>query len=97
MNAHIEGAVKRPSRMAGRVTGGGSTRSFYYDGSTVTLHDSGPNHYAVVDGARTLDRTIDQIAAQYNFTPPLADLLVSNPGGSLGRNATSGTLKAHRT
>ncbi len=90
--ARVEGAVVRPDKLAGKSVGGGTTRRFIYDGRNVTLHDVEMNHYATVAGARSIDRTIDKITERWDFNPPMADLLVSDPYCSLTRGVTSGRL-----
>jgi len=89
-NTKFEGAVIRPDRIAATSTSGGLTRRFIYEGDDVTLHDVEMNHYATVKGASTIDRTIDKIIAKWDFHPPMADLLVSNPYRSLTQGALSG-------
>ena len=91
-NTKFEGAIIRPNRIAASSTSGGSTRRFIYDGDEVTLHNVKMNHYATVKGASTIDRTIDKIIKKWDFHPPMADLLVSNPYRSLTQGALSGKL-----
>lgn len=89
-NSTFKGAVIRPDRIAASSTSGGVTRRFIYEGNDVTLHDVEMNHYATVKGASTIDRTIDKIIKKWDFHPPMADLLVSNPYRSLTQGAQSG-------
>lgn len=91
-NTKFEGAIIRPDRIAATSTSGGTTRRFIYEGDDVTLHDVEMNHYATVKGASTIDRTIDKIIKKWDFHPPMADLLVSNPYRSLTQGALSGKL-----
>jgi len=89
-NAKVEAAVIRPNKVAASSTSGGLTRRFIYDGHDVTLYDLEMNHYATVKGASTIDRTVDKIINKWDFHPPMADLLVSNPYRSLTQGALSG-------
>jgi len=97
VEGRIEGAVARPNRFSGLSSGSNSTQRFYYDGENVTLYDPKANHYATVPGSNTIDRTIDKIVANWNFHPPLTDLLVSDPYASLSKRATSGKLVGTET
>jgi hypothetical protein len=92
LSARIDGAVKRPNKIYGRSSDSTSTMRFYYDGADVTLYDETAGHYAVAAGGSSIDKTIDKIAEKFNFTPPLADLLVGDPYRGLSRRAKSGKL-----
>ena len=92
LTAKLESSVARPNKIVASASDSLSTRHFYYDGKNVTLHDSKANHYATVQGADNIDKTIDMIVKDWDFHPPLADLLVSDPYTSLSKNATGGKL-----
>jgi hypothetical protein len=92
LNARIKGAAMRPNKLAATSTANGVTRRFYYDGESVTLQNVEMNHYATVPGARSIDKTIDKIAERWDFNPPMADLLVSDPYHSLTRTVSGGKL-----
>lgn len=89
-SAKVEAAVIRPNKIAASSTSDGLTRRFIYDGHDVTLYDVEMNHYSTVKGAITIDRTVDKIIKNWDFHPPMADLLVSNPYRSLTQGALSG-------
>lgn len=89
-SSKIEAAIIRPNKIAASSTSDGLTRRFIYDGHDVTLYDLEMNHYATVRGASTIDRTVDKIIKDWDFHPPMADLLVSNPYRSLTQGALSG-------
>jgi hypothetical protein len=95
-----EVALQRPGRLYVEWAGDLGNRQFWYDGKTVTLYDPSTPFYASEAAPAELDRMLDELLPQLNFSPPLADLMYSNPyqkvrdgiqyGFDLGMNQVNG-------
>ena len=77
----VEGTVlvKRPNRLAASITTPEHRRQLIYDGGHVFVIDAEANRWAVVEAKRTLDATLEMLEADYDYAPPLADFLFSDP------------------
>jgi len=83
-------AVERPSRLAADATGDTLNRAAWYDGKTVSILDKERNVYAIVEGATTIDATLDKLQDEYGVALPLIDILYSNPYDVLTEGITYG-------
>ena len=83
-------AVMRPNRFFSEYRGDSDNKRYWYDGKTVTLLDPENNIYAQAPGAGTIDATLDAIMKNYGFSPPLSDLLYSDPYAVLSKDILVG-------
>jgi hypothetical protein len=90
LSASYDAAVRRPDRVYGEYWGDGGGRRFWYDGKTVTLYEAGLNLYASEPAGPTIDATLTHLIEVLGFTPPLSDLMTSDPAATLRRNVLFG-------
>jgi hypothetical protein len=83
-------AVERPNRVAADATGDTLNRAAWYDGRSVTVLDKEHNVYATVEGAATIDATLDKLEDDYGVVLPFADLFYSDPYAVLTEDVTYG-------
>ncbi len=93
-------ALQRPGRLYVEWSGDLGDRQFWYDGKSVTLYDPSTPFYADQAAPGQLDSMLDELLPKLHFSPPLADLLYSNPyekvhtdiqyGFDLGMNQING-------
>jgi hypothetical protein len=83
-------AVERPNRVATDATGDTLNRAAWYDGRSVTVLDKEHNVYATVEGAATIDATLDKLEDEYGVVLPFADLFYSDPYAVLTEDVTYG-------
>jgi hypothetical protein len=83
-------AVERPSRLAADATGDTLNRAAWYDGRSVTVLDKEHNVYATVEGAATIDATLDKLQDEYGVVLPLVDILYADPYAVLMEDVTYG-------
>jgi len=88
--ATYQAAVRRPDRVFTEYVGDVDTRRLWYDGKTVTLYDPVLDVYATEPGKSTIDATVEQLTKQLGFTPPLSDLMTSDPAATLRKNVLFG-------
>ena len=96
--------VRRPDRLALRVTGDMDLRG-WYDGSKLTFVSDPQKVWARVNGAPTIDDTLDRLADHLAMPMPMADFLYSSPyealigtkstGGYVGRETIDGVPCLH--
>lgn len=72
-------AVRRPNRAYVEYRGDLGVKQFWYNGEAVTLYDPEKNFYASEKVPAKLDEAFDQLMKDFGFSPPLADLLCSDP------------------
>jgi len=77
-DAHIVVTVLRPNQIAARSTSKGDVRDIYADGRNLSLVDVRKNLYATVPMRTSLDGLVAELDRRYGFTPPLAELALSN-------------------
>jgi len=77
-DAHVVVTVQHPNKIAARSTSKDDVREFYADGQTLSLLDVKKNFYATVPMRTSLDGLVAELDAKYGFTPPLAELALSN-------------------
>jgi hypothetical protein len=66
--------VKKPDNLTLDATQGATTRSYIYDGKSVTQYDPATGFYARFDAAPTIGQTLELAATQYGIDIPLYDL-----------------------
>jgi len=72
-------AVRRPNRVYVEYQGDLGDNRFWYDGKRITVLDGDENVYASTAMPGKIDAALDRVLEQHGFSPPLADLLYSNP------------------
>src|SRR5271163_652960 len=92
--------LQRPGRLYVEWNGDLGARQFWYDGKSVTLYDPSTVFYASEAAPPELDKMLEKLLPQLNFSPPLADFLYSDPyktvrgnlqyGFDLGQNGVNG-------
>ena len=83
-------AVERPNHVAADATGDTLNRAAWYDGRSVTVLDKDHNVYATIEGAATIDATLDKLEDDYGVVLPFADLFYSDPYAVLTEDVTYG-------
>jgi hypothetical protein len=68
-------ALRRPDRMAGDASGDAINRSFWYDGTTLSLLDKEQNTYSTLSVPPTIDGALDAIFERTGMVIPLADFV----------------------
>jgi len=96
--------VRRPDRLALRVSGDMDLRG-WYDGSKLTLVSDPQKVWARANAAATIDETLDRMADRLAMPMPMADFLYSSPydaligtqstGGYVGTETVGGVACAH--
>ena len=96
--------LRRPDRLAFNVTGDMDLRG-WYDGSKLTFVADKQKVWARVNGASTIDDTLDRLADHLAMPMPMADFLYSSPyesligtksgGGYVGRETIDGVPCLH--
>ncbi|MBK1856905.1 DUF2092 domain-containing protein [Cerasicoccus arenae] len=81
--------VRRPDRIQIDLAMYKPTRSFYYNGKTVTMLDHRTNFYGSTEAEGNIDDTIITLDNKFDTQFPLEDLLFSKPFGNAAENATS--------
>ena len=82
--------VRRPDRTYVEFQGERGGKRFWYDGKTITLYDSAHDVYATEESPPTIDGMLDHIMKVFGFSPPLSDLLYSDPYAVLTQNVQYG-------
>jgi hypothetical protein len=72
-------AVRRPSQGYIEYRGDLGVKRFWYNGDTITLYDPGDNVYATEKVPTKFDEAIDYVMKEFGFSPPLVDVLYSDP------------------
>lgn len=87
---HNDIAVHRPDRFYSHSVSDTGDKRLWYDGKQVTLLDERHAVYASEKTPATIDATLDHLIKELRFTPPLSDLLYSDPHAVLRRNTLFG-------
>src|SRR5438105_3656717 len=104
-NAHIVVTVQRPNKIATGSTSKDGVRHFYADGRNLSLVDVTKNLYSTVPMHTSIDGAVAELDRKYGFTPPLAEIALSNvyqdihekaQGVSYLGQATAGGVRCHR-
>ncbi|MFL5281374.1 MAG: DUF2092 domain-containing protein [Rhodopila sp.] len=88
--AEEEVALQRPDRLFVQWAGDLGNRLFWYDGKAVTLYDPATPFYGSESAPAGIDVMLDKVEGELGFSPPLADLLYSNPYGAVQGNIQFG-------
>jgi len=88
--------LRRPDRLAFNVTGDINLRG-WYDGSKLTFVADKQKVWARVNGAPTIDDTLDRLADHLAMPMPMADFLYSSPYESLIGTKSSGGYVGRET
>lgn len=88
--ASYDVAVRRPDRVYTEYWGDVGGRRFWYDGKTITLYDPTVGVYASEAAKPTIDATLEHLIKVLGFTPPLSDLMTSDPYATLRKNVLFG-------
>ncbi|MBV8614749.1 MAG: DUF2092 domain-containing protein [Acetobacteraceae bacterium] len=83
-------ALQRPDKLYVEWSGDLGNRQFWYDGSSVTLYDPATPFYAAEAAPPDIDGMLERVAAQLDFSPPLADFLYRDPYQSVRGNIQYG-------
>jgi len=105
LSSSVNLAVKRPNKAYAAVTGDSYNGEFFYDGKTMTLYSQKLNTYTQPPAEDSLDKTLDKMQSEFNWTMPLADLVMSDAykgllyegmsGQYLGLHQVNGTACHH--
>ena len=72
-------AVRRPNGAYVEYRGDAGVKRFWYNGEAITLFDPDKNVYASEKVPAKIDEAVDLVMKEFGFTPPLVDLLYSDP------------------
>src|SRR6266496_4891026 len=95
----------RPNKIAADSTSKDGVRHFYADGRSLSLVDVTKNLYSTVPMHTSIDGVVAELDRKYGFTPPLAEIALSNvyqdihekaQGVSYLGQATAGGVACHR-
>ncbi len=87
----VEIQLRRPDRLRLDVSTSVPKRSFYYDGTSLTVFDRATGFFASAKTPATIDETLDAVEEKLGVTFPLEDLLLSRPFGDGASQAISGS------
>ncbi|MFZ3374146.1 MAG: DUF2092 domain-containing protein [Chthoniobacterales bacterium] len=88
-NAHLVVTVERPNKFAAASASQDGVRHFYADGRNLSLVDVTKNLYATVPMPTSIDGLVAEIDRKYGFTPPLAEIALSDVYQDIRRKAQS--------
>src|SRR5450432_895329 len=88
-NAHLVVTVQRPDKFAADSTSKDGVRHFYADGRNLSLVDVTKNLYATVPMHTSIDGLVEEVDRKYGFTPPLAELALSDDYQDIRQKAKS--------
>ena len=89
-SATEEVVLKRPGGLYVEWNDDLGTRQFWYDGNSITLYDPSTVFYASEAAPPELDKMLEKLRPQLNFSPPLADFLYSDPYKTVRGNVEYG-------
>ena len=89
-SANEEIVVERPDRLYVEWTGDLGVRRFWYDRKSITLYNPGMPFYASQDAPGAIDGMLAMLIANLNFTPPLSDIVLSDPYNAIRKNIEYG-------
>jgi len=84
--------VSRPNKLRAHRKGDLANQEFFYDGKTLTLYNPKENLYATTAAPGTIDETLDFAREKLDIVAPAAELLYSNAGEKMLKEATSGMV-----
>ncbi len=88
-NAQIEIAVSRPNKFLAKSDSKDNVRHIFFDGQNVSIYDETMKLYATVPVPGSIDEVVARVDEKYGFTPPLAEFILSDSYGALGRHINS--------
>src|SRR5205814_2103448 len=77
-NARIVVTVQRPNKIAADSSSKDGVRHFCADGRNMSLIDVTKNLYSTVAMPTSIDGVVAELDRKYGFTPPLAEIALSN-------------------
>jgi len=83
-------SVQRPNKLRAERTGALVDQVFYYDGTSLTLHNPSENYYATVPAPGTLEEMLDFAREKLDIVAPASDLLYKDAYAILTQDVTSG-------
>jgi hypothetical protein len=86
----LDVSVSRPDGLKVDQVGDLLDRSFWFDGDLISILERPLNLYASLDAPDTIDAALDFIYERFGVSPPLSDLVVSNPYDSVIANVQTG-------
>ena len=72
-------SLKRPNRFVAGTTSEDRERRMFYDGQTFSILDVGKNFYSSVPMTGDFDQVVERLDEKFGFSPPVAELLMSDP------------------
>lgn len=84
--ADIAVTVRRPNELVARSVSNEGARRIVANGRTLTVFDERKKVYGAVPMRTSLDGLVATLDAQFGFTPPLAEFVVSDPGKRIREN-----------
>lgn len=87
---NIKSIVKRPGSVYSEFTGDLAKKKIWVSGNTVTVLDENHNFYGELESPGGIDKTMDFVMENYDFSLPLADIFHSDPYGSLTGDTVDG-------
>ena len=85
-----EVALKRSGGLYVDWSGDLGARRFWYDGKSVTLYDPAAAFYASASAPSDMDKMLNTLIAQLNFSVPLVDFLYRDPYAAVRGNVQYG-------
>lgn len=83
-------AVRRPDRLAVRVTGDDGSHDLYYDGKSVSIFSPESKVFAVLPASGDTSAALDEVLDQFNFDFPLINFFGAAPDEALLRGVVAG-------
>ena len=83
-------ALKRPDGLYVEWSGDLGQRQFWYDGKSVALYDPGTGFYGSDSAPANMDSMLDKVEAVLGFSPPLVDLMYTDPYRAVGTDLRYG-------
>ena len=72
-------ALQRPGGLYIEWSGGLGQRQFWFNGKSITLYDPATRFYGSASATDGMDAMLDQVDTTLGFSPPLSDLLYTDP------------------
>lgn len=83
-------AVRRPDRVFVAYEDDLGARRLWYDGKRISMYDIGEHVQASEAMPSKIDATLERLLKVHDFSPPLADLIYSDPYAILSQHAIFG-------
>ncbi len=83
-------SVQRPNKLRAERTGDLVDQVFYYDGTSLTLHNPSGNYYATLPAPGSLEEMLDFAREKLDIVAPASDLLYKDAYAILTQDVTSG-------